>query len=107
LGDRDIENALGKAALVIPLLAFAAYVGKLAGDHRRMAWHWRHVELQIRTADPFIAPLDDAPRKALLAALALRLFPGQAQDPQRGGVEAPDPTTFLTELARPPSTPPQ
>jgi hypothetical protein len=105
-GDHDAADVLGKASLAIPLLAFAAYVGKLAGDHRRMAWHWRHVELQIRTADPFIAPLDDPTRKAILAALALRLFPGQAQDPQRGGAEAPDPTAFLTELARPPSSPP-
>jgi hypothetical protein len=99
-GDHDVSTALGKASLVIPLLGFAAYVGKLAGDHRRMAWHWRHVELQLRTADPFIAPLDEGPRKAVLAALALRLFPGQSQDPQgRGPTDITDPTTFLTELA--------
>jgi len=103
-GHHDLTTVLGKASLAIPLLAFAAYVGKLGGDHRRMAWHWRHVELQIRTADPFIAPLDDSARKVILAALALRLFPGQSQDPQRGGVEHGDPSGFLSELARIPTS---
>ncbi len=59
---------LTKGALTIPLILFAGYLARLAGQFRRKAWAWRHVELQIRTSEPFIALLDEQPRKALLAA---------------------------------------
>jgi hypothetical protein len=80
-GAHSASSTLAKFSLTLPLVAFAAYLGGLASSHRRMAWHWRHVELQIRTAEPFIATLEDEERKALLAVLALRLFPGQTLDP--------------------------
>lgn len=77
----DPGAIFSKFAFTLPLIAFAAYLGGLAASHRRMAWHWRHIELQIRTAEPFIAGLDDADRKSLLALLAMRFFPGQTLDP--------------------------
>jgi hypothetical protein len=82
VGDASVGAFFSRATLTLPAIAFTAYLGALARTHRRMGWHWRHVELQIRTADPFIAPLEDDLRKSLLAALALRFFPGQPQDPQ-------------------------
>lgn len=97
------ENGVGavltKGALTIPLILFAGYLARLAGQFRKKAWAWRHVELQIRTSEPFIALLDDGPRKALLAALALRFFPGQSQAPD-GDVTAElgDPAALLSSL---------
>lgn len=97
------ESAVGavltKGALTIPLILFAGYLARLAGQFRKKAWAWRHVELQIQTSEPFIALLDDQPRKALLAALALRFFPGQSQVPD-GDVTADmgDPADLLSSL---------
>ena len=97
------ENGVGavltKGALTIPLILFAGYLARLAGQFRRKGWAWRHVELQIRTSEPFVALLDEAPRKALLAALALRFFPGQSQAPD-GDVAADlgDPAQLLSSI---------
>jgi hypothetical protein len=76
----DIAAGLAKAAIAIPFALFAAYLGRLAGRYRQVAWRWRHVELQLRTADPYIAELDPERRRALVEALALRFFPGQPLD---------------------------
>ena len=97
---------LTKAALAIPFLAFAAYVARLAATHRKQAWRWRHIELQLRTANPFVSPLQDEQRRLLIAALALRFFPGQRFESEGGtGGETVDPVAFLAQLlpgAQPP-----
>jgi hypothetical protein len=97
--ESGVGAVLTKSALTIPLILFAGYLARLAGQFRRKAWAWRHVELQIQTSEPFIALLDDEPRKALLAALALRFFPGQSQAPD-GDVTAElgDPAAVLNSL---------
>ena len=97
--ESGVDAVLTKGALTIPLILFAGYLARLAGQFRRKAWAWRHVELQIRTSEPFIALLDDEPRKALLAALALRFFPGQSQVPD-GDITADmgDPAELLAGL---------
>jgi hypothetical protein len=106
----DAGSILSKGLLTLPVIALAGYFGGLAGSYRRMAWHWRHVELQIRTASPYIAPLEEAPRKAMVAALALRFFPGQALNPQSGDTEAatdtPSIVAALTGDSRPLGVPP-
>jgi hypothetical protein len=97
------ESVIGKALVTVPLLAIAAYLGSIAASTRRMGWHWRHVELQIKTAEPFIAELDDETRKALQAALTIRFFPGQGQDPQQQGgtqTESLDLSTVIAEVFR-------
>jgi len=71
-----------KAVLSLSVLVLAGYIGRIAANSRRMAWHWTHVALQIRTAEPFIGNLEKTTRERLLAALAVRLFPGQSLDPQ-------------------------
>jgi hypothetical protein len=86
-GGHDVSSILSKGLLTLPVIALAGYFGGLARSHRQMAWHYRHVELQIRTAEPYLAPLDDRARKTMLAALALRFFPGQTLNPQRGDTE--------------------
>lgn len=97
--ESGVGAVLTKGALTIPLILFAGYLARLAGQFRKKAWSWRHVELQIQTSEPFIALLDDQPRKALLAALALRFFPGQSQVPD-GDVTADmgDPAELLSSL---------
>jgi len=97
--ESGVGAVLTKGALTIPLILFAGYLARLAGQFRKKAWAWRHVELQIQTSEPFIALLDDQPRKALLAALALRFFPGQSQVPD-GDVAADmgDPAELLSSL---------
>ena len=97
--EKGVGAVLTKGALTIPLILFAGYLARLAGQFRKKAWAWRHVELQIRTSEPFVALLDDEPRKALLAALALRFFPGQSQAPDGDVVaELGDPAALLNSL---------
>jgi hypothetical protein len=84
-GDVGTTETIGKVLVSLPILLLAGYVASVAANKRRMGWHWSHVELQIRTAEPFIANLDLETRNRLLAALAIRFFPGQGQDPQQGG----------------------
>lgn len=43
---------------------------------RNQAWKLRHLELQLRTLNPFLAGLEDVARKSVLADLALRFFSG-------------------------------
>jgi len=97
--ESGVGAVLTKGALSIPLILFAGYLARLAGQFRKKAWGWRHVELQIQTSEPFIALLDDEPRKALLAALALRFFPGQSQTPDGDAVaDLGDPAAILNSL---------
>jgi hypothetical protein len=72
-----IDTALARFAFGLPFAIFIPYMNSLASAHRKEAWRLRHVELQIRTANPFLTLLDDDRRKETLAALALRFFPGQ------------------------------
>jgi hypothetical protein len=81
---QGVSTTIGKVLVSIPILVVAGYLASIASNNRRMGWHWSHVELQIRTAEPFIANLDQDTRNRLLAALAIRFFPGQGQDPQQG-----------------------
>jgi hypothetical protein len=103
--ESGVGPILTKASLAIPVLAVAGYLSRLATVHRRQAWRWRHMELQIRTADPFLAPLEDETRKALIAALALRFFPGQRHSDEEGGKVDPtsevDPAAVISEILRP------
>lgn len=97
--DSSLQAYLGHAAIGIPVALLAAYVNSLASTHRHEAWRLRHIELQIRTANPFLGLLDSGRREETLAALALRFFPGQegvSFDGQGAGVPAPE----LIELLR-------
>jgi hypothetical protein len=76
----NLSVGLAKAGIAIPVALFAAFLARLATRFRRMAWRWRHVELQLRTAEPYIAELGDEQRTRLLEQLALRFFPGQPLD---------------------------
>ncbi len=49
-----LHQALEKAAFSIPLLALNAYLGRLASVYREEALRWRHIKLQIQTANPFL-----------------------------------------------------
>jgi hypothetical protein len=71
------DTIIARAAFGLPVALLAAYVNNLATAHRREAWRLRHIELQIRTANPFLGLLDSDRRRETLAALALRFFPGQ------------------------------
>jgi hypothetical protein len=88
--DHDPSDILTKAGISLPLLGVAAYLNKLAGEERRDARTWRHIELQIRTAQPYLANLPGDTRDNVQAALALRFFPGQSQNPHGGGAD-PEP----------------
>jgi len=71
------DKAVARAAYGLPSALFIPFVSSLASVHRKEAWRLRHIELQIRTANPFLTLLDDDRRKETLATLALRFFPGQ------------------------------
>lgn len=73
----EVHVLIARAALGLPVALFAAYVNNLASSHRREAWRLRHIELQIKTANPFLGLLARGLREDTLAALALRFFPGQ------------------------------
>jgi hypothetical protein len=101
--ESGVGPVLTKAALALPILAFAGYIARLATIHRQQAWRWRHIELQIRTANPFVSPLPDEQRRILIAALALRFFPGQPiSDNKSDSAETTDPVALLADLLRRP-----
>lgn len=86
----SFDTVLARAAFGLPVALLAAYVNNLATTHRREAWRLRHIELQIRTANPFLGLLDAERRRETLAALALRFFPGQeAISDSKDGESAP------------------
>lgn len=89
-----------KGLLSLSVLVLAGYLGQIAANSRRMSWHWAHVALQIRSAEPFIGNLEKNTRERLLAALAVRLFPGQSLDPQSksGTQESLDVGTLLAAV---------
>lgn len=72
-----LKSALQKAPITIPFLLLNIYIARLASSFRDEAIKLRHIELQIRTANPFLGALDPERRQAVLAMLALRFFPGQ------------------------------
>ena len=95
----SFQTVIGHAAFGIPVALLAAYVNSLASTHRHEAWRLRHIELQIRTANPFLGLLDAGRREETLAALALRFFPGQEGvtfDGKGNAVQAPE----LVEMLR-------
>jgi hypothetical protein len=83
--DPDILLGLAKSAIALPIALLAAYLGRLAGRYRDMAWRLRHMELQLLTAELYIAELPEDRRAALVEQLALRFFPGQPLDITTGG----------------------
>lgn len=97
--DDPLESALEKLPITIPFLLLNIYVGRLAMHFREEAIRLRHIELQIRAATPFLEGLDEGPRKAVLAMLALRFFPGQALPDSSGETgEPPDVAEALGTL---------
>lgn len=82
--ETNVAKGVARAAIAIPIALFAAYLGGLAGRYRQIAWRWRHVELQLRTAESYISELEPERRNALIESLALRFFPGQSLDVTSG-----------------------
>lgn len=72
-----VGEGLQKAAFAIPFLVLNGYLIGLAREARREALRWRHVQLQLKAATPFLGVLDEERRKDVTALLALRFFPGQ------------------------------
>lgn len=95
----SFETVIAHAAFGLPVALFAAYINSLASTHRREAWRLRHIELQIKTANPFLGLLDTPRREETLAALALRFFPGQ-EGVGFDGQGAPEASPELLDLLR-------
>lgn len=66
--EQGVSTTIGKVLVSLPILLVAGYLASIASNNRRMGWHWSHIELQIRTAEPFIANLDEDTRNRLLCA---------------------------------------
>ncbi|HEV7482686.1 MAG TPA: hypothetical protein VGO13_06265, partial [Solirubrobacterales bacterium] len=97
----EIKVYIARAALGIPFALFATYLNSLASTHRREAWRLRHIELQIKTANPFLGLLSSERREETLAALALRFFPGQegvSFDGEHSADLSPDVVALLRQL---------
>jgi hypothetical protein len=88
-----ITEGIAKAGIAIPIALFGAFLARLASRFRQMGWRWRHMELQLRTAEPYIAELDEEQRAHLIQTLALRFFPGQPLDITGGRGAADFPTS--------------
>lgn len=93
----EMETFVARAALGVPFALLGAYIASLATTHRREAWRLRHIELQIKTANPFLGLLDTDRREETLAALAIRFFPGQ-EGVSFDGESAPHYNPELIEL---------
>jgi hypothetical protein len=96
----SFDTVIAHAAFGLPVALLAAYVNSLATTHRKEAWRLRHIELQIRTANPFLGLLDADRRKETLAALALRFFPGQEGMSPASKDGSEPPSDVIDALAR-------
>jgi hypothetical protein len=76
-------------------LALAALCGRQAAFERRDTRTWTHISLQLQTLKAFIADLDPMAQAIIQQEFAMRLFPGQSQDPH-GDSKASDPTDIAT-----------
>lgn len=102
----QIETFVARGAIGIPFALLGAYITSLANTHRREAWRLRHIELQIRTANPFLGLLEVGRREETLAALAIRFFPGQegVSFEKRGQESSPELMSLLRQLLNQQST---
>lgn len=105
---KDVEplrSALQKAPITVPFLLLNIYIARLAHGFREEAIKLRHIELQIRTANPFLGALDPERRQAVLAMLALRFFPGQeVAGSGKSPSEPTDPGQAFAALLTPPGS---
>lgn len=98
------QHGLERAAFSLPFLALNAYLGRLASVYREEALRWRHIKLQIQTANPFLGALDEAQRKETLALLATRFFPGQPMPLPNKAAEPSDVSAALASMFAPESS---
>lgn len=63
-----------KTFIGVPLLAFAAYCGKVASQHRDTARHMKSLVSQIESVGAYVATLPDASKDEIRLALGKRAF---------------------------------
>jgi hypothetical protein len=68
------DHELARLAITIPLAALAAYLGREATRHRRIARRARELEIQLETVDAFTGPLPDQLRDQLRTELGRQVF---------------------------------
>ena len=75
-------NEIGKLALSVPLLAFAAYAGRQATYHRNNETAARQFAVQLRTVKAFTEALDDDGKKEVVLAFGQKLFGLNPSNPE-------------------------
>jgi hypothetical protein len=79
LGDKhaselNTPHELARLAITVPLAVLAAYLGREATRHRRVARRAREMEIQLQTVDAFTHPLPDELRDKLRTELGQQVF---------------------------------
>ena len=95
-GDTGVDDAARRAAFALPLVFVNLYLARLAGSFREEAIRWRHIELQMKSAIPFLGGMAPDRREDVLAALAAGFFPGQPMPGDHSDAAPPDIAAVLT-----------
>ena len=70
----NTAHELAKLAITIPLAVLAAYLGREATRHRKVARRARELEIQLQTVDAFAHPLPESLRDRLRSELGRQVF---------------------------------
>jgi len=98
----DISSIVYRAAAVLGVAAFAAYLGRQAGQHRKNGNWARSLEVQLKSFDAFIAPVaESSSRHEIYELFARRVLgaPPENRTNEQKGVD-PQIVDLLTLMAR-------
>jgi hypothetical protein len=62
----DLSTVIYRAVGVVGAAGFAAYLGRQAGQHRKNGNWARSLEIQLKSFDAFIAPVNDSSSRAII-----------------------------------------
>jgi hypothetical protein len=80
-------GVLLRIGVTLALAYPAAYAARESDRHRRLARHYRRMELELSSVDTYLGSLDETKRAELKASLAERYFGRDDQEP-RSAVKA-------------------
>jgi hypothetical protein len=96
--DLTTTGEIAKLAVTIPIAVLAAYFGREATRHRKVARRARELEIQLQTVDAFTHPLPDSLRDQIRTELGKQVFAMPRIDADDGSEPGPSVVNEAGEL---------